>query len=240
MRVNVPATDPRLEAVTRRLYGSANRVSWSAGDVERIAARLGVAGLAVPSVVARTVQSSPAAAPVIRAAEDASRQFTFVISTGSVDRSSDSIAVDGWQLGNYQKNPVVLWSHLALLTPIGVATRTWREGGRLKSTVQLAPADANDAAEQVHRLISGGFIFAASVGFAPITYAFAEDAGRKYGINFLTQELLEWSVVSVPANAECLVTGKSAVSSTAESEPRERRKRKMQRDLDLIRLRAGA
>lgn len=39
------------------------------------------------------------------------RSVDFVISTGALDRYNSTIAVDGWQTENFDKNPVVLWAH---------------------------------------------------------------------------------------------------------------------------------
>ncbi len=44
-----------------------------------------------------------------------------------------------------------------------------------------------------------------SVGFAPLKYAFTDDPQRRYGIDFLEQELLEFSIVTIPANPDALL-----------------------------------
>jgi hypothetical protein len=41
----------------------------------------------------------------VKAADDGSRKLSFTISTASVDRMGDTIAVDGWKLASYKKNP---------------------------------------------------------------------------------------------------------------------------------------
>jgi hypothetical protein len=56
----------------------------------------------------------------------------------------------------------------------------------------------------------GGFLSATSVGFSPLKYAFTDDPKRRFGIDFLEQELLEFSCVTVPANAEALIEGRAA------------------------------
>jgi phage head maturation protease len=57
----------------------------------------------------------------------------------------------------------------------------------------------------VFRLIKAGYIKAGSVGFAPLKFSFAEDSDRAFGIDFHEQELLEFSIVPIPANAHALV-----------------------------------
>jgi hypothetical protein len=46
-------------------------------------------------------------AEITKAAGDDNRMLDFVISTATVDRMGDTIAVDGWQLDNFKKNPIV-------------------------------------------------------------------------------------------------------------------------------------
>jgi hypothetical protein len=65
-------------------------------------------------------------------------------------------------------------------------------------------------AECTLQLLRGGFLSAVSVGFIPMKYAFSEEDGRTWGIDFLEQELLEFSVCPIPANPEALSEGRSA------------------------------
>jgi hypothetical protein len=62
---------------------------------------------------------------------------------------------------------------------------------------------------------SRGFLSATSVGFMPTKYAFVDDPERRWGIDFLEQELLEFSCVPVPANPEALIDAKAAGIDTA-------------------------
>lgn len=142
-----------------------------------------------------------------------SRTLTFTISTSSVDRMGDTIAIAGWKLDAYRKNPVVLWGHDAADFPIARTTKLWIEGEKLKAETEFVPADnkaTGQHAEGILQLYKGGFLNATSVGFNPLKYAFADDPKRRYGIDFLEQELLEFSAVTVPANAEALIEGRAA------------------------------
>jgi HK97 family phage prohead protease len=194
-----------LEAFRYRLSGSKNRIMWRAADHERIAKRVGLVGRSAPQVVPERLPSGLVRAPSFRAAPDPTRQYTFTVSTASVDRMGDSLKVSGWQLANYRANPIWLWAHDSTSIPVGRAVKIWTEGGRLKSTVQLAPADANPAAENLRQLLEGGFLFATSVGFLPIAYEFSNDPARKYGIDFSRMDLAEISIVPVPANPDCTI-----------------------------------
>lgn len=146
----------------------------------------------------------------IKAPADATRTIDFVISTASVDRMGDTIAVDGWQLANYRKNPVVLWAHDPSMLPVAKASNIRVEDGKLKATAEFMPREISGFSDAVFQAIKSGFLNAVSVGFDPIKYAFSEDNSRSMGVDFLQQELLEFSVVPIPANAEALVEARAA------------------------------
>lgn len=141
------------------------------------------------------------------------RCLRFTISTGIVDRERDTIAVAGWDLSNFLRNPVVLWGHDAAALPIGRAFDVGIEGDALKATVRFIPTDTPERgqfAEAVYRLARQGFLGATSVGFRPLKWAFTEDQERGAddwfpGIDFQQQELVEFSVVTVPANPDALL-----------------------------------
>ncbi len=151
-------------------------------------------------------------APIEAIAGD-DRCLRFTISTGTVDRERDTIAVAGWDLRNFLRNPVVLWGHDAEALPIGRAFDVGIEGNALKASVRFIPTDTPERgqfAEAVYRLARQGFLGATSVGFRPLKWEFTEDAERGAddwfpGIDFQQQELVEFSVVTVPANPEALL-----------------------------------
>lgn len=149
---------------------------------------------------------------VAKAAEQAgSRTRTFVISDESTDRHGDIITAAGWNFANYQKNPVVLWQHMSRELPIGRVDRLATEGTTTKADVTFATADQNPFADSVFKLIEGGFLNACSVGFQPLADPVPLFDADQYltGFKFLAQELVELSVVNVPALASALVAAKS-------------------------------
>jgi HK97 family phage prohead protease len=135
-----------------------------------------------------------------------SRARTFIISTASPDRDDDTIAASGWHLDNYRRNPVVLWAHDYDSLPIGKCTDIKVLNGQLVATALFAD---HELASTVLSLIDGGFLNATSVGFRPI----ATKPLASGGTAFTEQELLEFSVVPVPANPEALIVARSTMSA---------------------------
>lgn len=154
---------------------------------------------------ARGVGVRRAATVTPRALEDGSRKVRFCFSDGSVDRIGDTINPRGWETDAFMRNPVALWAHAADAPPIGRASDVGPEGTRLMGTIEFADPSIYAFADTIYKLVLGGFVNAVSVGFLPIEYSFVEnDPARGWGIDFKRQELLEVSVVPVPANANAL------------------------------------
>jgi HK97 family phage prohead protease len=152
-------------------------------------------------------------ARVLRTSDEESRTVRFCLSDSSVDRMGDTIRAAGWHLAPYKANPVVLWSHMSSAPPIGRMVNVWVSGDRLLGDVRFPDAATYEFGDQVFRLIKAGYISAGSVGFWPLKFSFSDDEDRQFGIDFHEQELLEFSVTPVPANANALV--QAAVKSLA-------------------------
>ncbi len=190
------------EQFRRRLKGGINRVYWSASDVHRIAKRFGL----VERDIATVLPALPTKTELRVFGDAAEFDFTATLSTAAVDRSGDSIAVNGWKLDEFRRNPTVFFNHLSGELPVGRATNVWIGGDKLKGAVKLAPSTANPLAGQVRELIKGGYLSAISVGFVPNSWEFAKDSSRPLGsINFISQTLLEFSIVGLPCNQQALI-----------------------------------
>ena len=126
-------------------------------------------------------------------------RLPFVASTHGLDRQNDHINQSGWRLAGYQKNPVLLWSHDSERPPIGRVERLRVEAGALRGEAVLDTADP--FAADLARKLKDGFLAAFSVGFLPLK-ARPNKAG---GLDYIESELLEISLVSVPANTDARI-----------------------------------
>jgi HK97 family phage prohead protease len=133
--------------------------------------------------------------------------FEAMISTEAVDRQGDIVRATGAKLDNYLKNPVVLWAHDYGDTPVAKCLSIEIMPGKgLKATFQFPEWGTSARADEVRRLWAAGFLNATSIGFIPIT-SMAIDPNDKYGWgpqDYVEWELLEFSIVPVPANQEAL------------------------------------
>lgn len=142
-------------------------------------------------------------------------RFAFTISTAGVDRDRDVISVSGWDLANYKKNPVVLFGHDYHSLPVGKSVTIKSDNKALTADVEFASKEVYPFADTVRQMVAGGFLRAASVGFKPLKYMYNEE---RRGVDIEGSELLEWSIVPVPANAECLVQLSASLSPSALAE----------------------
>jgi hypothetical protein len=127
----------------------------------------------------------------VRADDDTntSGPIRFVASTEGVKRDGLEIKAESWELENYRKNPVVLWSHDYWGThlPVGRADVNV-EGKSLIASVTFDPDD--EFARAIERKYRNGFLNTVSVGW--------DSRGD-------TNELLDISAVPVPGDPDALM-----------------------------------
>ena len=130
------------------------------------------------------------------------------ISTDAIDRDKEVILPKGVDFENYNKNPVVLWAHTYNEPPIGKAQ--WVKQGRKYIKAKWEWADTAKA-QEIKQLWDGGFLNAVSVGFIANKSHEPTPAEIKKNPEWSTVykivdewELLEFSIVPVPANPEAL------------------------------------
>jgi HK97 family phage major capsid protein/HK97 family phage prohead protease len=136
--------------------------------------------------------------------------LTFVLSDATKDRMGDIIDPKGWVLDNFKSNPMALFNHNSGF-PIGHWEDVKVQGGRLIGKLKLAARGTSDRIDEIIGLVEQGILRAVSVGFTPIERKPLEDGG----IRFTKQELLETSLVSIPANPAAVQLAKSLHVSDA-------------------------
>lgn len=151
--------------------------------------------------------------PEIRKAEGGQRKVTFVASDSTRDSAGTVLNQDGWDLDRFNKNGVIGYQHKVYGSYEGTENpdnvigkgRAYVEGGRLMVDVDFEPKEINELAEKVYQKILFGSLKAVSVGFLPVGGGhWGEGEESRKGANptwyYNGQELLEVSVVNIPAN----------------------------------------
>lgn len=155
----------------------------------------------------------------------------FVMSDSSIDRMGDVIDAAGWELKNFKAHPIALFNHDSNQV-IGKWADVRVDGRQLVGKLELAEAGTSPLVDNIRSLVDQNILRAVSVGFRPLEKKpLTKEADEYFGpFKYLKSELLECSLVSVPANPHALSTAKSLGLSgdvlaevfrkTADSKPR--------------------
>jgi HK97 family phage prohead protease len=130
-----------------------------------------------------------------------------IASTAIVDRQNESVNVDGWDIKNFKKAPRLLWAHDHTEPAIGKVTKIAVEGEGKRRHLKFNAIfqDVTEKARAIKKLVEDGFINTFSVGFRPL---------EMEGNEIIKQELLEISVVNVPANPEAMLLAYKDLSNS--------------------------
>ena len=142
-----------------------------------------------------------------KVADGALRTLVVKISTPTPDRSKDIVEPKGMNSDNFMKNPVVLFAHNYGELPIAKCTGLKVADTGILATVQFPEEGTYPKADTVYQMYKDGFLNAWSVGFQPIDNGY--EPNEEGGYTFKSWELLEFSSVPVPANAEALTIMRS-------------------------------
>ncbi|UJW32398.1 HK97 family phage prohead protease [Saccharothrix sp. AJ9571] len=134
--------------------------------------------------------------------------LSFVASSTGLNRYGYSLRNEGWQLENFNANPVVLWMHQPHRPPIARGVALSKNGAVVLDQVVFDAED--ELARMVESKYRRGFLSAVSVGFD-----FTDDEGKplenwwRLSLEEIRDEahydLAEVSAVSIPADPRALV-----------------------------------
>ena len=139
----------------------------------------------------------------VRARDQKERAVDVVMSSPSEDLHGE-VVDQKWRLERFKRNPVLLFGHDSRSLPIGKVENVRVEGGVLRGRMIFAPASANPEAEKAWQLVDLGFMSTVSVGFLSHDQKYETRGGIE--VRVLTDnELVELSLVPIPANADAMV-----------------------------------
>lgn len=134
--------------------------------------------------------------------------MSYVLSDDTVDRMGDVVDPNGWDLKWFKRNPIALFQHNGSF-PIGTWKNVRVENNQLVADLEPAQRGTSQRIDEIISLIEQDILRATSVGFLP-TESEPLDKNKPYGgQRYTKQQLLETSIVSVPANPAALHLAKS-------------------------------
>ncbi|MCO5129750.1 MAG: phage major capsid protein [Xanthobacteraceae bacterium] len=137
-----------------------------------------------------------------------SADMEFVLSDATLDRYGDVVEPNGWVLTNFKKNPIALFGHSSSF-PIGTWSNIRVEGKKLIAKLNFAARGTSERIDELISLVEQGILRAVSVGFRPLESEPIDKDKPYSGQRYTKQELLETSLVSVPANPAAIALAKS-------------------------------
>lgn len=142
------------------------------------------------------------------------RSAVFVMSSERIDRDGDIVIQKGLSTDEFEKNPQALLFHSSRSWPIGqwsdVQKRLRSQPPRTEGTLNLAPSGGPIAeVDQAAWAVENGLIRTVSIGFMPLDLELVEhdeNSGSpwSYGFRILAAEMLECSLVPLPAQPDSL------------------------------------
>jgi HK97 family phage prohead protease len=130
-----------------------------------------------------------------------------IIATASdetVDRAGDVMVAAGGDVSVYRANPIVLRDHDPT-KPVGTASVITKVG-RIEAAIKFAPKGVSETADETYALVKASVLNGVSIGFRAIK---SEPRAGHDGVKYTNWELLELSIVAVPANPGALILQRS-------------------------------
>ena len=154
---------------------------------------------------------------------ESKKTYRFIATSEVVDRVGDIMRIKGAHLENYLKNPVVLFAHKKDAKPVGKVVNIEIANDKIYVDIEFAETEKG---EEVEYLVREGYLNTVSIGFLPKAIIYKNDfeviaeldpdfyaRHEKDLINadrvIWEWELLEISVVPVPANPEAIAVLKA-------------------------------
>src|SRR6266849_2744197 len=90
-------------------------------------------------------------------ASDHDSGLEFVLSDATCDRYGDAILAEGWDLKNFNPNPIALFNHNSDF-PIGRWENLKVKNDALRGHLVLAPAESSPRIGEIHALVNCGVL----------------------------------------------------------------------------------
>lgn len=145
--------------------------------------------------------------------EESNRIVKFRASTPALDRADSIVKPEGIDTQNFDRNPIFLWAHdgydtfaggPSMDSVIGKVINYDRTEEYFDVETEFAGPAINPNGEKALRMVRGGFLNAVSIGFMPMNGGYETIDGREIYV-YRKSELLEVSLVPIPANPEAIV-----------------------------------
>jgi HK97 family phage prohead protease len=141
----------------------------------------------------------------IKSVDEKNRMITFCFSDDQMDRQGEIVDQSTWDVKNYMNNPLILWGHDPSenenVLGQGISLDL-NNNGKSYITAQFDDAETNPKADTIFRQLVKRTLRCVSAGFINHTWDVQNDVPI-----LKDNELLEVSVVAIPANPRAIALG---------------------------------
>ena len=123
----------------------------------------------------------------------------FVMSNGDLNRLGMKVDPAGWELTNYNANPVLLWNHDDSIPAIGNMKNVRIDGKNLVGKPEFADQEIDEFGWSIGQKVEAGILTSGSVGFMTLKVEVEEKENKLPVVISKEQELYEFSIVNLPA-----------------------------------------
>lgn len=144
----------------------------------------------------------------VKSVDDATRVIKGMATTPSTDRMGDIVE----PLGVSFATPLpLLWQHNSA-QPVGLVEFDKPSAKGIGFTATIASiaeaGNLKDRVDEAWQSVKAGLVRAVSIGFRSLE---SEPIKNSFGVRFLKSEVMELSLVTIPANAEAVITTIKAI-----------------------------
>ncbi len=145
----------------------------------------------------------------LQATEVAPNRTHLIAATSQLARDGHVLEPTGMDVSSFLRVGTILFDHDPKI-PVGVPVAAEiNRAGDLEVEIEWAPEGVSAKADEIRGLVKAGILRAGSVGFDPIDTTPLDPSRPRGGQHITKSDLLELSIVSVPADTGAIVTQRS-------------------------------
>ena len=145
----------------------------------------------------------------VKEVNEDSGSVRFTLTEKAVDRHGEVVEPQGAKLENYLTNPIVLFGHgMGNQVPIGKldTTTIHISDESIEADVIFDESGDDPFAKMIASKVKNGFLNAGSIGFKPLEISEEKGLDGQTGVTHTKWELMEFSIVPIPALPSALAT----------------------------------
>ncbi|MTK11877.1 MAG: hypothetical protein F8N39_07265 [Clostridiaceae bacterium] len=142
--------------------------------------------------------------------------FGGVLTTDDIARDGNIWSTDGMDLSRFLRTKTINFDHNTAW-PVARITELTKEPGKIRFKARFSAPGVSQKADEVRGQVKDGTINSLSAAIIPLEMEpLLDKSRRQVGWRITKSDLIDFAIVSSPANANCLITERSIAALTQE------------------------